>query len=88
MWMILHQLMNSSYSKVPWVIGMGTYAVLVVLLKMSPTKYRAHTPRHDNNNNWKKCKKKCNKCDKKYKKCDNNNKCKCKCKCNHSQTKQ
>ncbi|KAJ0805732.1 hypothetical protein HanPI659440_Chr02g0081651 [Helianthus annuus] len=36
MWMILHQLMNSSYSKVPWVIGMGTYAVLVMLLKMSP----------------------------------------------------
>ncbi|KAJ0794633.1 hypothetical protein HanPI659440_Chr04g0141311 [Helianthus annuus] len=44
MWMILHQLMNSRYSKVPWVIGMDTYAVLVVLLKMSPTKYRAHTP--------------------------------------------
>ncbi|MFS7978639.1 hypothetical protein Hanom_Chr10g00917831 [Helianthus anomalus] len=44
MWMILHQLMNSRYSKVPWVIGMGTYAVLVVLLKMLPTKYRAHTP--------------------------------------------
>ncbi|MFS7893657.1 hypothetical protein Hanom_Chr00s001025g01672241 [Helianthus anomalus] len=44
MWMIHHQLMNSGYSKVPWVIGMGTYAVLAVLLKMSPTKYQAHTP--------------------------------------------
>ncbi|MFS7947830.1 hypothetical protein Hanom_Chr06g00552791 [Helianthus anomalus] len=85
MWMILHRLKNSRYSKVHWVIGMGTYAVLVVLLKMSPTKYRAHTPRHDNNNNWNKC----NKCDKKYKKCDNNNNKNNKCKCNnHSKTKQ